>query len=240
MVLVAPGTFAMGPANQGGDEAEGPRHTVRLTKRYWIDRTEVTTSMYYSCIEAGACTANRIHVGDAVELNGAACNTPAAQPRHPINCVDRAQAEVYCAWSRKRLPTEAEWEYAARGTDDRAYPWGNNAPTSCTMAEIAGLSGDCKERKGTSEVARTPDGRSAVGLYDMAGNVWEWVADGHTPYTAADAVDPHAPDPPDGTGVLRGGGWDYSAAAAKATFRNPSAPNAATPSTGFRCARNAD
>ena len=178
MVRVPAGTFMMG-TDKGG-RGDGPAHRVTITKAFYIDRTEVTAAMYATCVDEGTCTPNRVHADKD-------------QARHPANCVDRLQAERFCSYAQKRLPTEAEWEYAARGTDGREYPWGNSAPTSCATAILSGLAGDCRDRKGTSEVGGTSDGRSSFGALDMAGNVWEWVLDGHEPYPARDVTDPKAP-----------------------------------------------
>ncbi|MBX3262210.1 MAG: SUMF1/EgtB/PvdO family nonheme iron enzyme, partial [Labilithrix sp.] len=237
MVRVPPGTFTMGTDKEG--RGDGPAHRVTLTRAFYIDRTEVTAEAYAACVEDGACTPNRVHADNIPETTWG-CNDGKDQPRHPANCVDRAQAERFCAYAQKRLPTEAEWEYAARGDDAREYPWGNAPPTTCAMAILQGLAGDCKERRGTGEVGATADGRSAFGALDMAGNVWEWVDDGHEPYTARAATDPRAPlAAPYAKGVLRGGSWDYAPTSAKTTYRYPFQANIANISTGFRCARDA-
>lgn len=247
MVRVPAGTFVMGSDHDG--KGEKPPHAVTLTHAFYIDRTEVRADAYAACVEEGTCRANSVHAGDVVESTWG-CNTAKERPMHPANCVDREQAEKYCASVRKRLPTEAEWEYAARGADAREYPWGNTAPTKCTMAILSGMTGDCGDRKGTWEVGTTADGKSAFGALDMAGNVWEWVADGYDAYPApvggasdgggAPLVDPRAPLAPAGRGVLRGGSWDYSVTSAKTTYRLPFAPGSGNVSTGFRCARDAE
>lgn len=237
MVKIPAGTFTMGTNTEG--KGDGPMHAVSITKAFYIDRTPVTAEMYATCINEGACTPNTsVHVGDQAESPWG-CNDPKELPKHPANCIDRGQAEKFCASVEKRLPTEAEWEYAARGTDARAYPWGNTAPTSCSMAVLAGLTGDCRDRKGTSEVGHTPDGMSPFGVLDMAGNVWEWVFDGFEPYPSTEATDPAVPPSPQGKGVLRGGSWDYAPTSAKTTYRLPLPVNLGNISTGFRCARDA-
>src|SRR5262249_26041778 len=157
-------------------------------------------------------------------------------PKFPANCVDRTQAEKYCTWAGKRLPTEAEWEYAARGSDAREFPWGNTAPTSCTQAVLSGMSGDCGGRKGTHQTRTRTDGKSPFGALDMAGNVWEWVSDGYAEYPSAAVIDPRVA--PTTRGILRGGSWDYGLSSAKTTYRYVFHAAAGNVSTGFRCAKD--
>jgi formylglycine-generating enzyme required for sulfatase activity len=247
MVKVPAGSFGMGSDHDG--KGEKPLHQVRLTHAFYMDRTEVRADAYALCVAEGACTLNKVHAGDLVETVWG-CNTDKDRPKHPANCVDRIQAESYCTFVRKRLPTEAEWEYAARGTDNREFPWGNAAPTRCTQAVLTGMTGECGERKGTWEAGTTADGKSPFGVLDMAGNVWEWVSDGWDAYPAADAgradggaparVDPKTPLVKAGKGILRGGSWDYSVTSAKTTYRLPFAAASGNVSTGFRCARDAE
>jgi serine/threonine protein kinase len=155
MVRVPPGTFVMG---KDGDGKE-PAHRVTITHAFYIDRTEVTSEAYAKCIEAGACDKRTVHVKK--QSQGAwGCNLEKDRGKHPANCVDRNQAAAYCAFAKKRLPTEAEWEYAARGTDGREYPWGNTPPTTCALAVLAGATGGCGERRGTSAVGTTTEGAS--------------------------------------------------------------------------------
>ncbi len=237
MLRVPAGTFTMGVDREG--KGDGPAHRVTLTRAFYIDRTEVTTTAYAACVQRGACTPVGVHVGDVVESTYG-CNTDRDRPTHPVNCVDRSQAERFCAFAGKRLPTEAEWEYAARGAEPRAYPWGDEPPTTCEQAVLPAMTGACGERKGTAEVAATVKGTSPFGAYDMAGNVWEWVTDAYEPYPSGAVTDPHVPAKPGFRGILRGGSWDYSEASAKTTFRLPFAPANGNVSIGFRCARDAD
>jgi formylglycine-generating enzyme required for sulfatase activity len=244
MIKVPSGAFVMGSDHDG--KSEKPAHRVQLTRAFYIDRTEVRADAYATCVEDGACSLNKVHAGELVE-SVFGCNTEKERPKHPANCVDRMQAEKYCTFVRKRLPTEAEWEYAARGTDAREFPWGNAAPTTCAQAILTGMTGECGERKGTWEVGTAADGKSAFGALDMAGNVWEWVADGWDAYPTPDArdaadavVDPKVVLVPTGKGVLRGGSWDYSVTSAKATYRLPFAATSGNASTGFRCVRDVE
>jgi formylglycine-generating enzyme required for sulfatase activity len=208
-----------------------------------MDRTEVRADAYAACVAEKKCARNNVHTAEMVET-AYGCNSDKDKPTHPANCIDRSQAEKYCAFANKRLPTEAEWEYAARGTDSREFPWGNAPPTTCTMAILSGVTGACADRKGTWEIGTTADGKSAFGALDMAGNVWEWVADGYDTYpSAGDAgviTDPKIPMPPYGRGILRGGSWDYYVTSAKVTYRLPFHVTSATVGIGLRCARDAD
>jgi formylglycine-generating enzyme required for sulfatase activity len=230
-----------------GGKSERPPHEVTLTRAFDVDRTEVTVVAYQRCVEAGRCTPSGLHgprATDAdVEQRGALCTAAdPAKSQHPISCVDQAQAAAYCAFVGKRLPTEAEWEYAARGTDGREYPWGNEPP-GCAHAIVSRPPGQgCGGRgKGTQEVGSAKAGASPSGALDMAGNVWEWVADGWDPgvYANGAQTDPRVPAT-GSRGVLRGGSWDFSASTAKTTFRLAYDREAGDVSTGFRCVRSAD
>ena len=239
MVAVQPGTFTMGSDRDG--KAEKPAHPVQVTRAFYIDRTEVTSEAYGACIAAGACTGTGLHVtagGKTITAASISCNstTDGNFARQPINCVTYDQAAAYCKWAGKRLPTEAEWELTARGTDGRVYPWGNDIPTSCRQAIVGGLDGPCGSRKGTYEVATTVDGTSPSGAYDMVGNVWEWVADDFDSYPRERVVDPFLP-PRTTKGIVRGGSWDYSGLGSKASARLPLDRSTALNNVGFRCAK---
>lgn len=225
MVKVPGGTFQMGPEKG---------HRVVLSHAFYIDRTEVIAAAYGACVEDGACTPGKVHGMENQLESTWGCNTATDHPNSPANCVDRAQASAYCTWAKKRLPTEAEWEFAAKGTDGREYPWGSTAPTSCTQAILREA---CPDKKGVQEVATTPDGKSPFGAFDMAGNVWEWVADGFADYPSGDQTDPKGPETSP-RGILRGGSWDYSMQSAKTTYRLPFNPGVANVTVGFRCARD--
>ncbi|WP_437752590.1 bifunctional serine/threonine-protein kinase/formylglycine-generating enzyme family protein [Sorangium sp. So ce1389] len=245
MVRIPAGRFTMGSAK--GGKSERPPHEVTLTRAFDLDRTEVTVAAYQRCVEAGRCTPSGLHgprATDAdVEQRGALCTAAdTAKSQHPISCVDQAQAAAYCAFVGKRLPTEAEWEYAARGTDGREYPWGNEPP-GCAHAVVSRPPGQgCGGRgRGTQDVGSAKAGASPSGALDMAGNVWEWVADGWDPgvYAKGARTDPAVPAT-GSKGVLRGGSWDFSASTARSTFRLAYDREAGDVSTGFRCARTVD
>ncbi|MEO8796646.1 MAG: SUMF1/EgtB/PvdO family nonheme iron enzyme, partial [Polyangiaceae bacterium] len=234
MVYVEAAHFRMG--SDTNDANEKPAHEVTVRKAYFLDKTEVAAADYAACVHAGACTKNHLKLGDKDVTTGCNQGGDLETARHPVNCIDQDQANTYCKSVGKRLPTEAEWELAARGTDGRMYPWGNDKPTTCWMAIVGGVSGACA-RKGTWEVGTTVDGRSPVGAFDMAGNVWEWVADGYEAYPKSDITDPFVPAT-GSRGVLRGGSWDYSMGAARTTSRLALSRSVAQISTGFRCAKD--
>ncbi|WP_437586248.1 bifunctional serine/threonine-protein kinase/formylglycine-generating enzyme family protein [Sorangium sp. So ce1000] len=243
MSRVPAGRFTMGSAK--GGKSERPPHEVTLSRAFDIDRTEVTVAAYQRCVEAGRCTPSGVHgprATDAdVEQRGALCTAAdPAKSQHPISCVDQAQAAAYCAFAGKRLPTEAEWEYAARGADGREYPWGDEPP-GCAHAVVSRPLGQGCGGRGTQEVGSAKAGASPSGALDMAGNVWEWVADGWDPgvYAKGAQTDPRVPAT-GSRGVLRGGSWDFSASTAKATFRLAYDREAGDVSTGFRCARSVE
>ena len=169
MAFVPAGWFMMGcnePVDQGCDQDEMPYHRVWLDS-YYVDVSEVTVGMYRHCVEAGGCTAPE---------PGPGCNWgEVGRDNHPANCTDWFQAKAYCEWAGKHLPTEAQWEKAARGTDGRIWPWGNDAPTCerCVMGEGGVGCGS----GGTLPACSKEAGRSPYGACDMSGNVMEWVQD---------------------------------------------------------------
>jgi formylglycine-generating enzyme required for sulfatase activity len=254
-LLVPGGAFHMGSPDGDGAPDEHPRHAVTLSP-YCIDRTEVTVAAYAACVAAGACSAPAMTVnwssysGNDLKLFNQACNG-SDRPNHPINCVDWVQAAAYCAWRGGRLPTEAEWEYAARGGDDRIHPWGSDPPSArrlnaCGAECVAAASRDGIPRKAlydaddgwptTAPVGSYPEGASPFGVLDMAGNVWEWTADWYGPYPDAAQTDPQGA--PTGTSrVSRGGGWTSGGEeTARATDRDWLDPEIREATLGFRCA----
>ncbi|WP_232379437.1 bifunctional serine/threonine-protein kinase/formylglycine-generating enzyme family protein [Polyangium fumosum] len=243
MVLVPAGSFTMGHAKEG--KTEKPAHTVTISKPFYLDRTEVTAEDYTRCVAAGKCTRSGVHgpgVDEAESTKFAPFCTEhdPARARHPINCIDHGQAAKLCAFLGKRLPTEAEWEYAARGKDERLFPWGE-APIACTFGNFARAAGQCPGRaKGTMPVGSFPDHGSPFGALDMAGNVWEWVADTFDPgaYTKNERKDPLVTT--GGKGLIRGGSWDFASSAAKTTTRYAFDRATGHVSTGVRCAKTAE
>jgi len=193
IVYVSEGTFTMGSDRF---DNERPIHEVYLDA-YWIDKYEVTNAQYAQCVAAGGCTAP--YSTDSYTRGGYYNNEDYAD--YPVIYVDWFQADAYCTWAGGSLPTEAQWEKAARGTDGRTYPWGE-ASLTCNLANYTNCEGD------TSAVGSYPDGASPYGAMDMAGNVWEWVADWYNRgyYANSPSANPTGPASGDYR-VLRGGSW---------------------------------
>lgn len=201
---------------------------------YFIDTTEVTAAAYLKCVEAGACT-------DAQKKNVSPhCNYQREGGEdHPINCVTQYQAVAYCKFVGKRLPTDDEWEYAARGTDRRRYPWGNETPVTQPCWATARAPNESK--RGTCRAGGRPEDVSPFGVLDMSGNVAEWTSTEFCSFN-----DPKRCGP--GNHAVRGGSWDdapspYGAKGSPVAdveqrigFPPSSQGNA---ETGFRCVRDA-
>lgn len=225
MVLVPAGDFTMG--NNKGKPDELPVHTVYLDD-FYIDKFEVTNKLYKVCVDAAVCepprqlyffseSPNKLYFGNTQYDN------------YPVIYVDWNMAKNYCEWRSARLPTEAEWEKAARGTTNNIYAWGKDL--ACQKANYQ----HCVNR--TSEVGAYPEGVSPYGIYDMTGNVWEWVADWYANnyYSISSRNNPHGPS----TGqsrVLRGGAWPRFDVTTY--HRLNFAPTYYTFDIGFRCTRS--
>lgn len=170
MALVPAGTFLMG-ADDEGEQDERPAHEVSIGA-FLLDLTEVTNAAYRECVTAKVCRAAST-LEDSRLTNGMA--HVFRRPTHPVAGVSWDDAKTYCEWKGRRLPTEAEWERTARADDNRRYVWGNEAPDKRRHGVFGG--------KATTEpVASYPEGKSAYGHFDLAGNVWEWVADDYDPF----------------------------------------------------------
>ena len=190
MVYVPAGEFLMGSEDEDADSDEDPEHTVYLDA-YWIYKHEVTNAQYRQCVDEGECD---------VPSNVNQFNNPDFDD-HPVVFVSWYDADAYCQWAGGRLPTEAEWEKAARGTDGRKFPWGEESPT-CSLAQFRDCSGE------TKPVGSFPAGASPYGALDMAGNVWEWVGDWYDGgyYSQSPSENPQGPDSGEYR-VIRGGSW---------------------------------
>jgi formylglycine-generating enzyme required for sulfatase activity len=218
LLYVPEGEFLMGSKSGYADEL--PAHQVSLDP-FWIDQTEVTNAMYANCVNAHKCDppGKTDHFSDSSYAN------------HPVVYVDWNMANAYCSWVGRRLPTEAEWEKAARGTDGRIYPWGNDIQNR-DLANFTGTVGD------TTEVGRYINGASPYGALDMAGNVWEWVSDWYDANYYQVTVFLNPPGPSSGTDrVLKGGSWYQLDGDLRSANRHWDVPFLAdNPDVGFRCA----
>jgi formylglycine-generating enzyme required for sulfatase activity len=230
MVYVPGGEFLMG-SNQGRPD-ERPVHTVMLNA-FWVDCTEVTNAQYRRCSTAGGCSGSRY--GDNADFNG---------DRQPVVGVAWADAAAYCQWAGARLPTEAEWEYAARGPKGRVYPWGNTfdgtrlnyCDVNCPYGWADKKVNDRYVR--AAPVGSYPGGASWCGAWDIAGNVWEWVADWYADYNAGWQANPTGPAAGEGR-VQRGGSWGNDPNGVRSTARVWIGPNEGYDNVGFRCAQSA-
>jgi formylglycine-generating enzyme required for sulfatase activity len=234
MVYVPAGEFEMGAP---GIPLEHPVHTVALDG-FWIDRTEVSNAQFQQCVEAGECEQPSCWK----EADLIRDNDDFGGPEQPVVCVNWYQARAYCEWTGGRLPTEAEWEYTARGPEGLEYPWGNEFDgTKLNYCDV-----NCPKKYAdedfddgyayTAPVGSYPDGASWCGALDMAGNVWEWVADWRGYYPSERQVNPTGPS----SGrerVLRGGSWRYGWISARSTYRSGRRPDGRGGLIGFRCAR---
>lgn len=229
MVEIPAGSFMMG-CSDGGicKSSESPAHEVTLST-YQIDKYEVTAGEYQKCIDAGDCNNSNEDEPHYMTSGGDAypCNLGyESKKNHPMNCVSWYGAKAYCEWLGKHLPTEAQWEKAARGADSRTYPWGNQAP-SCEYAVMFPentTSYGCGTDR-TWIVGSKEKGASPYGLYDMAGNAQEWVNDwfNETYYAESPVENPSGPE----TGawkILRGGSYISSEEKLRTTGRDAKAP----------------
>ncbi|MBX3192326.1 MAG: SUMF1/EgtB/PvdO family nonheme iron enzyme [Labilithrix sp.] len=257
MALVAGGRFFMG--SDDDLPAERPAHKVVL-RAYCMDKREVSTDAYRACSDRGDCkraaVTNRwsgITPKDS-KIYDPLCNAAdSARGSHPVNCVDWHMADRFCKAEGKRLPTEAEWEFAARGSDGRKYPWGDAAPTpkhlnACGVeclawgkkqgASLEALFSESDPFPTTAPVGSFPAGASPWGIEDIVGNVWEWVGDWYDAYGASDQEDPRGPAT-GATRAMRGGAWNGAHADwVRPTFRFHDAPDTRSHGVGFRCAKS--
>lgn len=234
MVAIPGGAFTMGSPPGMGDNDETPVRTVTLSP-YQIDRTEVAVGHYWQCVEAGVCSAP---LSDASSTEAHYINDPAFD-NYPVINVTWEQAETYCRWRGKQLPTEAQWEMAA-GWDAKTnakslWPWGND-PASA-QANIG-----TNAAKGPLPVGSNPADRSANGVLDMGGNVREWVFDWYKVnyYTSAENTNPRGPTYRRGEGagwVVRGGSYADSIESARSANRGNNDSVYGEAMLGFRCAK---
>jgi len=267
MLPIPGGEFFMGSDEKDALDFEKPAHKVKLSP-YCIDELEVTVAQYKQCSDRGGCRrAGKENVWPGIKpaqqkVYDPLCNAndPEAKAKHPVNCVDWDQAREACEARGARLPTEAEWELAARGPDGRIYPWGDEPPSAhhlnacgkeCFAWEKAHPDPDnppawmYPEDDGwvhTAPVGSFPKGKSRYGVQDVVGNVWEWVADYYADYDKAQAgpmaVDPKGPAA-GAERVIRGGGWNGGQPSwVRPSFRFRAAPTTRSHGFGFRCAKS--
>jgi len=240
MVEMAGGIFLMGcnvenNAASGCPESELPYHEVVLSP-YLIDRFLVTNGQYQNCVEAGVCKAPRSEESRTRESYYS--NPEFAL--YPVIFVTYDDAIGFCEWDGKRLPTEAEWEMAARSATDSLYPWGNEAPdcslaNSYNNANLSPCAGD------TTMVGSYQAGSTADGVMDMAGNVWEWVADYYSVDYYANSPLENPQGPESGVeNVVRGGGWTGKWRSLKNNSRAYDLPFYNGNDLGFRCAMDGE
>jgi formylglycine-generating enzyme required for sulfatase activity len=242
--------------------AANPAHKVEVA-RFCIDVHEVTTARYEACSKAGDCkrafkdsawpqgSMKRPDWDKARAAYSPLCNAETDRAEHPINCVTWTQADEYCKVQGKRLPSEAEFEFAARGSDGRVYPWGDDPPderhlnacgSECVawrktagLPPVTPLYAADDKHPGTAPVGSFPAGKTQAGLLDIAGNVFEWTADAYRPYPRKDGTDPAMP--PNNNRVIRGGAFNsFEAEHTDPALRLPYDADAHTHGIGFRCA----
>ncbi|HNT28870.1 MAG TPA: SUMF1/EgtB/PvdO family nonheme iron enzyme [bacterium] len=243
MIDIPAGEIQMGCNETVDDqcsEDEAPYHAVTLSA-YKIGKYEVIVGEYQQCVTNGACNNSGEYDHYYTNNDSSFCNLGATgKESHPMQCVTWYGAKAYCEWIGGRLPTEAEWEKAARGTDGRKYPWGNEDATCdyAVMFDPNAGGGGCGTG-GTMPVGSKPNGVSPYGAYDMAGNVREWVNDWYASdyYAASPTNDPTGPETGDYR-VSRGGSWlSVDGRGLRASYRSHGHPDGNDGGGGFRCAK---
>jgi formylglycine-generating enzyme required for sulfatase activity len=219
LVRVPGGQLSMG--SKDGEDDERPVHTVTV-QPFDIDVTEVAVAKFRACVDSGRCSA---------PVKGESCNWGVPdRDQHPINCVDWSQADTYCKALGKRLPTEEEWEYAARGDQKRKFPWGATAPSNQPCWNGEGNTAGKGKRESTCAVGSLATDKSSFGVLDMAANVSEWTASHYCPYPIANCASPLR--------AVRGATWaDFSVNTLRTSYRGRSLPSERSGAIGFRCAR---
>lgn len=255
MLAVPGGTFVMGTDDEG-EQDERPAHAVTIPG-FWLDETEVTQRAYAACVAAGKC-----READSLATSRLVSGHPEIfrRPDHPVVGVSWFDAKAYCDWRGRRLPTEAEWERAARGEDGRRFVWGNAPADPARFGVFGG-------RATTEPVGSRPEGRGPYGHLDLAGNAWEWVEDEYDPYayvrtTRGSGVPGSCPEilaalnelrrrglhgftgknpiPVECEHVLRGGAYNYGVSGLRASNRVHHPAHFRIAVAGFRCAKDPD
>ena len=266
MARIEGGKFFMGSDEKDADPDERPAHQVTLAP-YCIDVYEVTAGEYKACSDVGECKRAPVEVEwkdirpSDKKAFSPLCNARAAtnpdRAEHPINCVDWDMAATYCVSHKKRLPTEAEWEFAARGPDGRRYPWGDEAPDKTRMNACGkecllwgakngvemgfrgkGMYAEDDGFATTAPVGSFPEGKSRYDLFDVVGNVWEWTSDWDGKYSPDPAVDPTGPKMGERR-IVRGGAFNGAMPSwVRPSQRHSDYPSAHSHAYGFRCAQS--
>ncbi len=225
-------------------DAEAPARKITVNT-FHIDQYEVTNQAYLKCVLAKKCQApqySKCNVFDAKggkRVDGGEVSKALRAPGAPVVCVSWEQADAFCRWSGGRLPTEAEWEKAARGDQDtRDFPWGDDwEPRKLNWGEAQGM-GVVDGYASVSPVGAFESGVSPYEVHDMAGNVWEWVADWYSAdyYESSPEVNP-VNTKAAAHKVLRGGAWSFAGNGARVSFRHSASPQLVQDAVGFRCVR---
>jgi formylglycine-generating enzyme required for sulfatase activity/serine/threonine protein kinase len=265
MILIEGGKMFMGSTDTDLGDDVRPAHKVTVSG-YCLDKFEVTAEAYDACTKAGNCLRAPSEVNypgatppELAEHSKLCTGNKSDRKRHPINCVDWNMADAFCrdkggrlSDGGARLPTEAEWEFASRGSSQRIYPWGDDAPgpkllnacgkectdwlTKLDLPIYGSMFEGDDGHAATAPVGSFPKGASSAGVMDLAGNVWEWTADWYAPYDAGEVTDPKGP----GSGterVVRGGGFNgLKPGWAKPAYRWKATPDWRSDGVGFRCA----
>ena len=234
MVLIPAGSFQMG--SNDGELDEEPVHTVSISE-FWMDKYEVTNGEYRKCVDSGSCRAPE----SVKSSTRRSYYSDSRFDNYPVIYIDWNQAKAYCEWKGGRLPTEAEWEYSARGgLEGTRYPNGDNINCSDANYCRSSFCNQCKGYGGKDDDTHPVENYAAngYGLYDMAGNVWEWVSDWYDEkyYENRSSQDPQGP----GSGttrVVRSGSWYYDTDKVRASHRFGDYPTLRAHGLGFRCVR---
>lgn len=229
MVTIPAGEFLMGSPEGKGRADEWPQRSVYVDA-FAIDQVEVTNERYMGFVKATGHRnpPNPYGTGPLLSAKGI--------EQLPVVQTTWYDAKAYCSWAKKRLPTEAEWEKAARGTDGRHFPWGNDGAT----ANRANFDREWEDEKTLYPVGSLPEGDSPYGVKDMAGNAREWVADWYDPeyYKHGPHRNPQGPDKKGIVRSIRGGSWHSPVADITTSARGRGGFALQTHGTGFRCARS--
>ncbi len=222
LVYIPEGEFYMGTPDGTGYDNEHPMTSFYLSD-YWIDQTEVTNGMYAKCVAAGECT---LPIDESSSTRSKYYGDP-AYAEYPVIYVSMYQAQTYCNWAGRTLPSEPHWEKAAKGFEEYEYPWGFEDP-DCSRANFNNCKGD------TEKVRSHLDAMGYFGTYDMAGNAAEWTISAYWQYPTTESLVFGSIDPTE-LHVLRGGSWASDADDVRTSTREPDYPGRTSEMWGFRC-----